>query len=267
MLVVKLGGGAGIDYESVCADFSSIVKAGHPAVLVHGGSHETNLLSTRLGKPPRMVTSASGYESRYTDRDTLAIFEMVYCGKINKGIVERLQRQGVNAVGLSGIDGRVWQGTRKSAITVIENGKKKVLRDDHTGKVEKVNLELIHLLLQNNYTPVLTPPAISYEGEAINVDGDRAAAMLAAALQVEKLVILSNTPGLLRNLADESSLIPEVRLSDMEQYIGYAQGRMKKKMLGAIEALQEGVKQVILADARVEKPITAALKGIGTVIH
>jgi [amino group carrier protein]-L-2-aminoadipate/L-glutamate 6-kinase len=267
MLVVKVGGGAGINYESVCADFSSLVKAGHQAVLVHGGSYETNLLSTRLGRPPRMVTSVSGYESRYTDRDTLEIFEMVYCGKINKEIVERLQRQGVNAVGLSGIDGRVWEGTRKAVITIIEDGKKRVLRDDHTGKVEKVNLGLIQLLLQNNYTPVLTPPAISYEGEAINVDGDRAAAMLAAALQVETLVILSNIPGLLKDLTDESSLIPEVRLSEMERYVGYAQGRMKKKVLGALEAIQAGVKQVVFADARVERPISRALKGIGTVIH
>jgi [amino group carrier protein]-L-2-aminoadipate 6-kinase len=133
--------------------------------------------------------------------------------------------------------------------------------------VEKVNLGLIQLLLQNNYTPVLTPPAISYEGEAINVDGDRAAAMLAAALQVETLVILSNIPGLLKDLGDESSLIPEVKLSEMERYVGYAQGRMKKKVLGALEAIQAGVKQVVFADARVERPISGALKGIGTVIH
>jgi acetylglutamate/LysW-gamma-L-alpha-aminoadipate kinase len=267
MLVVKVGGSAGIDYESVCSDFASIVKSGQQAVLVHGGSYETNLLSTKLGKSPRMVTSVSGYESRYTDRETLEIFEMVYCGKINKGIVERLQRQGVNAVGLSGIDGRVWEGTRKAAITVTENGKKKVLRDDNTGRVEKVNLSLIQLLLQHGFTPVLCPPAISYNGEAINVDGDRAAAMLAAALRAEKLIILSNIPGLLKDLRDESSLVPDIRLSEMEQYVGYARGRMKKKMLGATEAIQEGVKQVVLADGRVGKPITEALKGNGTVIH
>jgi [amino group carrier protein]-L-2-aminoadipate/L-glutamate 6-kinase len=267
MLVIKVGGGAGINYESVCADFASIVKSGREAVLVHGGSFETNLISTRLGKPPRMVTSVSGYESRYTDRETLDIFKMVYCGKINKGIVERLQGQGVNAVGLSGIDGRIWQGTRKATITVIEDGKKKVLRDDYTGRVEDVNLGLIRLLLQHGYTPVLTPPAISHEGEAINVDGDRAAGMLAVALQVETLVILSNTPGLLKDLADESSLVTEIRLSEIERYLGYAQGRMKKKMMGAIEAIQKGVKRVVLADARVEKPITEALKGIGTLIY
>ena len=113
-----------------------------------------------------MVTSVSGYESRYTDRETLEIFEMVYCGKINKGIVEKMQKRGINAVGLSGVDGRIWEGIRKSAITIIEDGKRKVLRGDHTGRVERVNLDLIQLLLEHGYTPVLSPPAISYQGEA-----------------------------------------------------------------------------------------------------
>src|SRR5215467_5446111 len=118
MFVVKVGGGSGINYESVCLDFASIVKAGKQAILVHGGSYETNLLSTKLGKPPRMVTSVSGYESRYTDRETLEIFEMVYCGKINKGVVQRLQQHGVDAIGLCGIDGRIFEGARKAAITI-----------------------------------------------------------------------------------------------------------------------------------------------------
>ena len=88
MIVVKVGGSLGIDYDAVCSDLASIVKAGRQAILVHGGSAETNRVSEKLGKPPRMVTSVSGYESRYTDRETLEIFEMVYCGKMNKGIVK-----------------------------------------------------------------------------------------------------------------------------------------------------------------------------------
>src|SRR5262249_35329187 len=134
MFVVKVGGGDGINLDGVCSDFAAVIKSGKQAVLVHGGSFETNQLSTKLGKPPKMVTSVSGYESRYTDRETLEIFEMVYCGKINKGIVEKLQRRGINAVGLSGMDGRIWEGVRKAAITVVENGKRKVLRDDYTGR-------------------------------------------------------------------------------------------------------------------------------------
>jgi len=91
--------------------------------------------------------------------------------------------------------------------------------------------------------------------------------MLAAVLEVEKLIILSNVPGLLKDLADESSLIADIPVCEMEKYVGYAQGRMKKKMLGAVEAIRDGVKQVVFADARIENPITEALKGKGTVIH
>jgi [amino group carrier protein]-L-2-aminoadipate 6-kinase len=267
VIVVKVGGSLGIKYDLVCADVANLLKDGHKSVLVHGGSAETNLISEKLGKPPRMVTSVSGYESRYTDRETLEIFEMVYCGKMNKGIVEELQKNGVNAVGLSGMDGRIWEGPRKSAITIVEDGRKKVLRDDFTGKVERVNLELIHLLLDHGFTPVLTPPAISYEGDAINVDGDRAAAILASALKAEKLIILSNVPGLLRDLQDETTLIREIPSEQIEEYVGFAQGRMKKKVLGAIEAIRAGVKEVVFADARIAHPVTSAMTGRGTVIR
>lgn len=266
MLIIKVGGSHGINYDAVCADLAALLQNGSRAVLVHGGSGETNLISEKLGKPPRMVTSPSGYTSRYTDRETLEIFEMVYCGKINKMIVEKLQRLGVNAVGLSGIDGRLWEGTRKSSVTIVENGKKKILRDDFTGRVDRVNTALIELLLSHGYLPVLTPPAISVEGEAINVDGDRAAAILASAMKAESLVILSNVPGLLREVSDESSLISNIELNQIEDFAEFAQGRMKKKVLGAKEALEAGVKRVILADARVERPIHAALEGRGTVI-
>ena len=267
MLVVKVGGSLGIDYDSVCRNLASLIQSGRRAILVHGGSAETNALSERLGKPPRMVTSVSGYESRYTDRETLTIFEMVYCGKMNKGIVERFQKLGVNAVGLSGMDGRIWQGRRKSTITIVENGKRRVLRDDYTGRIESVNLDLLNLLLDHGYTPVLTPPAVSREGEAINVDGDRAVAALGAALGVDKLIILSNIPGLLRNLEDETSLITEIPVEEADSFMEFARGRMKKKLLGAVEAVQQGVREVIFGDARLPDPISQALSGRGTVIR
>lgn len=267
MLVVKVGGSLGIDYDSVCRDLASLIQSGRRAILVHGGSAETNALSEKLGKPPRMVTSVSGYESRYTDRETLTIFEMVYCGKMNKGIVERFQKLGVNAVGLSGMDGRIWQGRRKSTITIVENGKRRVLRDDYTGRIESVNLDLLNLLLDHGYTPVLTPPAVSREGEAINVDGDRAVAVLGAALGVDKLVILSNIPGLLRDLEDESSLIREIPVEEADAFMEFARGRMKKKLLGAVEAVQQGVREVVFGDARLPDPVSQALAGRGTLIR
>ena len=105
MIVVKVGGSEGIDLHKVCLDVASLVKDGQSLVLVHGGSHRTNVVAEQLGHPPQFVTSVSGYTSRRTDRETLRIFEMVYCGEVNKGIVEMLQAAGANAVGLSGLDG------------------------------------------------------------------------------------------------------------------------------------------------------------------
>lgn len=266
MIVVKVGGSAGIDYDAVCADLAARWKAGERLILVHGGSGETNRVAEALGHPPKFVTSPSGYTSRFTDRQTLEIFEMVYCGKINKGIVERLQRLGVNAVGLSGLDGRIFEGRHKDSVRAVENGKTKVLRGDHTGTVERVNTGLIDLLLTAGYLPVLTPPASSYEGVAINVDGDRAAAALAVALGAEALLLLSNVPGLLRDYPDEASLIRQIPANDVEAYLEFAQDRMKKKVLGAAEAVAGGVQRVIFGDARAGQPITAALNGAGTVV-
>jgi len=264
--IIKVGGSAGIDYDAVCADIATLWKAGQRLVLVHGGSGETNRVAEALGHPPRFVTSPSGYTSRFTDRETLEIFEMVYCGKMNKGIVERLQRLGVNAVGLSGLDGRIFEGRHKDSVRIVENGKTKVLRGDHTGTVERVNTALIDLLLGAGYLPVLTPPASSYDGVAINVDGDRAAAALAVAMHADALLLLSNVPGLLRNYPDESSLITHIPAADVEQYLEFAQDRMKKKVLGAAEAVAGGVKRVIFGDARAGQPVSAALGGAGTVV-
>jgi acetylglutamate/LysW-gamma-L-alpha-aminoadipate kinase len=195
------------------------------------------------------------------------MFTMAYVGKMNKLFVERLQQLGVNAVGLCGADGRSMEGERKAAIKVIENGKRKVLRDDFTGRVEKINTALLTLLLDHGYTPVLCPPALSYESEIINVDGDRAAAVLATACKAETLVILSNVPGLLRDVNDARSLVQRIDKAQIASYMDLAQGRMKKKVMGAAEALEQGVGTVILGDARLAHPIQQALQGQGTVIR
>ncbi len=266
VIVIKVGGSLGIDYDALCDDVADLWKRGERLVLVHGGSAETNRVAASLGRPPVFVTSPSGYSSRYTDRETLEIFEMVYCGKVNKGLVERLQRRGVNAVGLSGLDGRIFEGKHKKSVRSVENGKVKILRGDHTGTVERVNVGLLELLLANNYLPVLTPPGSSFEGVAVNVDGDRAAAAVAVALKADALLLLSNVPGLLRNFPDETSLIKAIPAGEVGEYLEFAEGRMKKKVLGAAEAVAGGVKRVVFGDARVQKPIQSALAGRGTVI-
>lgn len=267
MIVVKVGGGEGIGFDALCADVAELVKRKVELVLVHGGSHETNVISTALGKPPRFVTSVSGFQSRFTDRETLEIFAMVVAGKINKPLVEKLQGLGVNALGLSGVDGRLVQGKRKSVLKIVEDGKRKVLRGDWSGVPEEVNTGLLRLLLDNGYTPVIAPLAISYEGEMVNVDADRVAATVAMAMGAETLILLSNVPGLLANFPDPASLVTMLPRSRLEQGLQYAEGRMKKKILGAGEALEGGVGKVIIADARIEAPITHALSGGGTVIQ
>ena len=266
MIIVKVGGSAGINYDLVCDDIAQLVSDGVRLVLVHGGSDETNRISTLLGKPPRTLVSPQGYNSRYTDSETLDIFAMVYAGKMNTRIVERLLKRGVKAVGLSGADGRLLEGQRKASVRAVVDGKQVLVRDDFTGKVEKVNTELLSLLLNNGYLPVVSPPAVSYDGDVINVDGDRAAAVLASAMGATQLIILSNVPGLLRQFPDESTLIPHLRYDGLDQALSFAEGRMKKKVLGASEAIAGGVEQVVFGDARLARPIFNAMAGHGTVI-
>ncbi|MCZ6833991.1 MAG: [LysW]-aminoadipate kinase [Acidobacteria bacterium] len=268
MLVIKVGGAAGVDLDAVCNDLASLAAAGKRWILVHGGSAETNRVAKLLGHPPRFVTSVSGYTSRYTDAQTLEIFQMVYCGKINKGIVERLQKLGVDALGLSGMDGRLLRARRKGALKIREDGKTLVIRDDLSGRVEKVNTDLLNLLLQAGHFPVLCPPALGEDGQGLNVDGDRAAARIAAAMAADTLVILSDVPGLLCRFPEESSLVKELDVNQVEEAArDWAEGRMRMKLLGAAEAIRDGVRRVVLGDSRQDHPVRAALDGVGTTLR
>lgn len=267
MIVVKVGGGTSLNIEAIVADLVALRAAGTELLLVHGGAQTTNAVAEALGHPPQFVTSETGHVSRRTDRRTLEIFEMVYCGQLNKMWVEKLQTAGVNAVGLSGLDGRIFEGTRKDTLRIKVDGRRLVLRDDWTGTVERVNTHLLRLLIDGGYFPVLTPPGASTAGEAVNVDGDRAAAMVAGAFGAEALLILTDTPGLLRAFPDESTLITEIPRAQADRFMPYAEGRMKKKVMGAVEAIAGGVRKVIFADGRIEQPLSRALAGGGTHIQ
>jgi acetylglutamate/LysW-gamma-L-alpha-aminoadipate kinase len=266
-IVVKLGGTQGVDFSAICADAAELIKQGRPLVFVHGGSAEANALGEALGTPPKFITSPSGYTSRYTDRKTLEVFLMAVNGKVNSLLTEQLHGLGVNAFGLSGMDGNLMIATRKDAIQSVENGKRKMVRDDYTGKIDRVNAALLEMLLGAGTLPVIAPVAVSEKGEALNVDADRAAAMVASALKAETLILLTAVPGLMEKFPDETTLIPHITPAGLPAALELAQGRMKKKILGAQEALQGGVCRVIIADGRVEKPISHALAGSGTVIE
>lgn len=267
VMVVKVGGTAGVDFDAVLDDVAHFWKQEQPLVLAHGGSAEATALGEQLGKPPRFIISPSGHTSRYTDRATLEVFVMAVNGKINTLLVEGLRRRGVNALGLSGLDGGLLQAARKEAVQSIENGKRKIIRDDHSGKIEAVNASLLRWLLQSGYLPVVAPLAAGQHGEALNVDADRAAAQIAIALEANPLILLTAAPGLLEHFPDEGSLIRSLPFAQLTRAQQAAQGRMKKKVLAAEESLSGGVPRVVIADGRIPAPLRAALDGQGTVLH
>ncbi len=267
MLVIKIGGGAAIGeggYANFATDLAALAK---PVVVVHGGNAEFSRLSSALGMPPRMVASAGGRVTRYTDRATMDAMLMAYCGKVNKTLVATLQAAGVNAVGLSALDGRIASGRRKPVLRGTEDGRVKVFRDDHAGTLEQIDPRLVRLLLDAGYLPVLTPPALGEDGVPINVDGDKLALALAIALGADGLLFFSDTPGLLADRADETSLIQEINAAAPEAALAVAGGRMTVKVEAALDAVARGVGRVIFADGRAEQPIQRALAGRGTTIR
>ena len=265
-IVIKLGGAAGVAVAPVLTDVAFLAAQGRPVILVHGTSAAADELAARAGVPVRHITSPSGHVSRYTDPDMLELYVMAAAGGVNKTLVAGLQRMGCNALGLSGVDGRLLIARRKDAVRAIEGGRQRIIRDDYTGQIEAANGELLDLLLRAGCTPVIAPLALGLGGERLNVDGDRAAAMIAGAVGADALVILSNVPGLLAEYPDESSLVRHVAAEHLHTVEGLAQGRMKKKILAAKEALERNVPTVILADSRRATPVRAALRGEGTVI-
>jgi len=268
MLVIKVGGGEGNAVEPLLDELSHLWEQGERWILVHGGSARTNKISEQLGHPPEFITSPSGFTSRRTDKRTAKILAMVYTGEVNTSIVRELQQRGVNAVGLSGIDGGLFSGPRKKALIAQENGHRKVIRDDYTGKVSRVNVHLLETLLNAGFAPVISPPAISDEHDIINVDGDRASAALAGAIQAESLILLTGASGVLTDVNDMDSVISSIPEDKIGQVIEvFAEGRMRIKLLAAREALQSGVQRVYISASDVEQPVIHALNGGGTVIE
>jgi acetylglutamate/LysW-gamma-L-alpha-aminoadipate kinase len=267
MLVIKIGGGAAIGEGGYSNFAEDLAQFDEPFVIVHGGNAEFSELSRQLGMPPRMITSASGRVTRYTDAATMDAMLMAYCGKVNKRLVATLRTAGINAVGLSAIDGGIATGRRKPVLRGAEDGKPKVFRDDHAGTLETIDLSLVRLLLDHGYVPVLTPPALAEDGMPINVDGDKLALELATALGAEGLLFFSDTPGLLRDRHDESTLIADLDASQPESALAAAAGRMKVKVEAALGAVERGVGRVIFADGRVAQPVSAALSGQGTTVR
>src|SRR5260221_8533674 len=262
-LVVKIGGGAGITTVNIVREIAQCVADGQHLVVVHGASDLTNELAERLGHPARVITSPGGMVSRYTDDETLRIYAMAVAGQINTELVASLQQQGVNALGLAGVDGRLLVARRKSVVRwVTPDGRVQILRDDYTGQIEQVNDALLRQLLTAGYTPVIAPLPLSRDGDHLNDDGDRAAAAVAAALQADALGIMTNVPGLLSDSRDDTTLMRTIQADSLTDHMKYARGGMRKKLLGAKEALQGGVPRVYIGSTS----LVGVLNGMGTTI-
>ncbi len=266
MYLIKIGGGKDINWPGICRDIASL-QSREPVMVVHGANALRNEISEKLSVPVKTVVSPSGISSVFTDQEALDIFLMAYAGLANKKIVALLQQNHVNAVGLSGVDGRLWQARSKKDILVQEGRKVKLKRGNLTGRVEKINVDLINTLLHHSYMPVICSPAISFENEIVNTDNDWAMAIMAESLKIKKIISLFEAPGLLRNHEDENSLISHIERDQIDLYMEYAQKRMKKKMMGAKRALEGGVEIIYWGDGRVESPIKSVLEGNGTIIR
>lgn len=263
MLILKVGGGKNINWDYIAEDLKSLKEE---VIIVHGANYLMKEISSKLGIKEKFITSPSGHISRYTDTATMDLLTMVYSGLVNKKIVSTLQKHKINAVGLTGADGKLLLGVRKEAILSREGDRVKVIRDSKTGNVKSVNTKLISLLLKNGYVPVVTIPAITNEGELINVDNDRLVAILAKELKVEIIVMLFEAAGLLRDKNNEKSKIGKINKDQLDKYMETVTGRIRKKLLGVKEAISFGVSKVYFGDGRVPHPIQSALSGKGTVI-
>jgi [amino group carrier protein]-L-2-aminoadipate 6-kinase len=263
MVIVKIGGGAEINLEGAVAD---IAELDEPCVIVHGANALRDNLAEQLGMPKQVVTSTSGYSSVLSDANAIDVILMSYAGLRNKRLVELCQRSGVNAVGLTGIDGRVVSGERNKGIRVRENNKNLIKRD-FSGKPRSVNGQLLRLLLDNGYTPVLTIPIADEKGYAVNSENDDIINALQAELHANTIVQLIEAPGFLDNANNPDSLVPSMSRSEVAVREQQVEGRMKRKMLALKSLVQLDDVRVVISDGRVEHPVRDALAGLGTTIQ
>ena len=257
IVVIKYGGNAMINEtlkQQVMEDIVLLWHVGVKIVLVHGGGPEINDLMKRLGKKAEFVDGL-----RVTDKETVDIVEMILAGKVNKSLVNLLQMHGGNAVGLSGVDGRLIECTVKDE------------RLGYVGEVTHVNPKPILDLLEKGYIPVVSTIGCDEKGNAYNINGDTAAACIAGALSTETFILMTDVPGILRDKDDEKTLIPAITIAEAAKLKeeGIIAGGMLPKAKCCEDAISHGVKNVIIMDGRVPHSILMELltdEGAGTMV-
>ena len=257
IVVIKYGGNAMINEQlkqQVMEDIVLLWLIGVKVVLVHGGGPEISETMQKLGKQAVFVDGL-----RVTDRETVDIVQMVLAGKINKTLVNLLEMKGGHAMGISGMDGRLIEATVKDE------------RLGYVGEITQVNIQPVTDLLEKGYIPVISTLGCDHEGNAYNINGDTAAACVAGALQAERLIMLSDIPGILRDKDDPTSLIPELTILQAAKLRdqGVISGGMIPKVECCVEAIRRGVHNVIIMDGRVPHSILMEIltdEGAGTMV-
>ena len=258
VVVVKYGGGAMVNEElkrHVTEDIALLHMIGVRIVLVHGGGPEINDLMKRLGKEPTFVGGL-----RVTDAETMDIVEMVLAGKVNKTLVNMLGMYGGSAVGISGMDGGLIEAS---------------VRDERlgfVGKIERINERIVKDLLDRGYIPVISTVGCDREGHMYNINGDTAAARIACALGAERLIMMTDIEGILRDKDDPDTLVPELSLPEARELLrhGVISGGMIPKVECCVDAVERGIKNVVILDGRVPHSILMELltdEGAGTLVH
>ena len=257
IVVIKYGGNAMVNEQlkqQVMEDIALLWLIGVKVVLVHGGGPEISETMKRLGKQAQFVNGL-----RVTDKETVDIVQMVLAGKVNKTLGNLLQMKGGHAVGLSGIDGGIIEATMKDEAL------------GYVGKITRIRTQPITDLLEKNYIPVISTVASDRQGNTYNINGDTAAAYIAGALNAERLIMMTDIAGLLRDKDDPDTLIPALTVKEAKKLFdeGVISGGMIPKVDCCIEAIGKGVKHVVIMDGRVPHSILMELltdEGAGTMV-
>lgn len=257
VVVVKYGGNAMINQtlkEQVMEDMVLLHLIGVKVVLVHGGGPEISEMMTKLGKEAKFVDGL-----RVTDKETVDIVQMVLAGKINKSLVNYLEMKGGKAMGVSGIDGQLIKAKMKNE------------KLGYVGEITNVNIKCVEDLLENGYIPVISTIGCDDEGNVYNINGDTAAARIAGALKAERLIMMTDIAGILKDKDDSATLIPQITISEAKKLFddGIIQGGMIPKVNCCIDAIGHGVKNVIIMDGRIPHSILMEMftdEGAGTMV-
>jgi acetylglutamate/LysW-gamma-L-alpha-aminoadipate kinase len=245
---------------SLAADIASLISSGEKVVLVHGGGPQVTALDKAFGREPTYIYSREGFKSRRTDSQTIQNFVMAVGGGVNTSLTLQLRKAGVNAAGISASSGIVF--AKRKILVSVENGKEKMIRDDYSGKISRIDASPLLALLERGLVPVVAPIAQGEGFEPLNIDGDRAAAAIAHSLKAEKLILFTDVEGYFRNFPND--LVSRATQADIAAFQTSASAGMKRKLVAVSEALSGNVPEVIICSGTKDKPATSALAGSGT---